>query len=154
MGLFGSKNNDSQVLSVRTSEELEREVEEFDFAKHPASATTTSSELYALIQAGYQPINVAFGNVVYSMGIKGVVRSILRALKRGEMSDFTRFNRETRLLARNRMLEHAKEMGADLVVDVRFEIQEIADFMEITAVGTAVKKTTRPSGEVPIVVGV
>ncbi len=132
-------------------EQLEQELKNINFSTYPKGMTLNPQELYLLQQAGYEPINVVFGSIVYSMGLQGILKSFRRALKRGEMSDFTKINQDARELARNRMLEKAMSLGATHVVSVGLHVNEWADFVEIVATGTAVKRV-RDAQSLPIAV--
>jgi uncharacterized protein YbjQ (UPF0145 family) len=140
-------------MKFHTVEELEEELKSFDYSTSPRSATLTPHEIYLLKQAGYEPVQIVFGNVVYSMGIAGLFRTVMRAFTRGEMFDFTRLNKDARHLARNRLLTEAQSLGATDVFGVFFDTKEYADFIEIIATGTAVKKVASLT-TTPIAVGV
>lgn len=142
-----------QKTSLRLSnlDVLDKELSAFNLASEPYGTTLTAQELYVLEKAGYEIVNVVIGNIVYSMGIRGMFKSFQRALSRGEMVDFTRMNKDAREIARNRMLKQAKEIGATAVIDITFQTHEYADFIEITAIGTAVRRV-RPASDIPIAV--
>ncbi len=85
-------------------------------------------------------IGVVYGLVVRSMGIVGGVTSSFRALRRGEVPEYTQLLEDSRRHAIDRMVENAQLMGADAVIAVRFDSSEIGQqFTEIVAYGTAVK---------------
>lgn len=130
---------------------IEKELKATVLAQEPHGTTLTAQELYVLEQAGFEVVNIVIGNIVYSMGLRGMLKSVRRAFVRGEMTDFTRMNRDARELARNRMLDEARKIGATNVIDVVFEVHEYADFLEITAVGTAVKRV-RDANRLPVAV--
>ncbi|GAC1437465.1 MAG: hypothetical protein NVSMB65_11740 [Chloroflexota bacterium] len=141
-------------VAVKDVVALEAEMRAFDLAAAPRSTTFAAHDLYLLEQGGYSIVQVVFGNIVYSMGVKGLLRTVGRALRRGEMTDFTRMLNDAREIARNRMLGRAQELGATAVVGVTFETQEFADFLEVTARGTAVvKKGDQPSTPLAVAVG-
>jgi uncharacterized protein YbjQ (UPF0145 family) len=143
-----------QQVRVNSVTVLDQEIDAFDLRKSPHGTTLTAQEVYVLEKAGYEVLNVVIGNIVYSMGIRGLLKSFQRAFTRGEMVDFTRMNRDARHIARNRMLEEAENLGATTVIDVVFETHEYADFLEITAMGTAVRKVQESNYNDPeIVVG-
>lgn len=148
---FGSKKpaeeQGKEKITFHTTDELEKEIEHFDAKSSPGSTTLTPHELYLLKQIGMEAVQVVFGNVVYSMGVRGLLRTVWRALSRGEMVDFSRLNKDARLLARNRMVDEAKKLGATLVVGVRIDTREYADFMEVVATGTACRKIDKPPAE-------
>ena len=125
---------------------LEEEIRGVDLTAMPWSTIMPANEVFLLQKAGYEPLQVVFGNVVYSMGMRGVFRSIRGAFKRGEMPDFTRMNRDAREVARARMLVAAKAVGGDGVVDATLDVQELADFLEVTMTGTAVRRIANRDG--------
>ncbi len=87
-----------------------------------------------------ETVGVVYGLVVRSMGIVGGVTSSFRALRRGEVPEYTQLLEDSRRHAIDRMVENAQLMGADAVIAVRFDSSEIGQqFTEIVAYGTAVK---------------
>ena len=147
------EGQEHQQILTMTVHELDEEIRSFDLINAPKSATFTPHDLYLLQQAGYEPIQVVVGNIVYSMGIGGVLRSLRRGLRRGEVPDFTQLLQDGRVLARNRMLEYARAVKADAVFGVVLETEEFADFIEVTATGTACRKIGEGKQNTPISVG-
>lgn len=85
-------------------------------------------------------LGVCYGLVVRSMGLVGGVTSSFRALRRGEVSEYTQLLEDSRRHAIDRMSDNARLLGADAIVGVRFDSSEIGgQFTEIVAYGTAVK---------------
>ena len=85
-------------------------------------------------------LGVVYGLVVRSMGFTGGVTASFRALRRGEIPEYTQLLEDSRRHAIDRMVENAQLMGADAVIAVRFDSSEIGQqFTEIVAYGTAVK---------------
>jgi uncharacterized protein YbjQ (UPF0145 family) len=85
-------------------------------------------------------LGVCYGLVVRSMGVVGGVASSFKALRRGEVSQYTQLLEESRRHAIDRMVENASLMGADGLIAVRFDSSEIGQQLtEIVAYGTAVK---------------
>ena len=85
-------------------------------------------------------LGVCYGLVVRSMGLVGGVASSFKALRRGEVSQYTQLLEESRRHAIDRMIENASLMGADGLIAVRFDSSEIGQQLtEIVAYGTAVK---------------
>jgi uncharacterized protein YbjQ (UPF0145 family) len=85
-------------------------------------------------------LGVCYGLVVRSMGVIGGVTAGFRAMRRGEVPEYTRLLEDSRRHAIDRMVENASLMGADAVVGVRFDSSEIGQQLtEIVAYGTAVK---------------
>jgi uncharacterized protein YbjQ (UPF0145 family) len=85
-------------------------------------------------------LGVCYGLVVRSMGLVGGVGASLKALRRGEISQYTQLLEDSRRHAIDRMVENAGLLGADAIIAVRFDSSEIGNqFTEIVAYGTAVK---------------
>ncbi len=84
-------------------------------------------------------IGLCWGLVVRSVGfVKGFSGS-LRALKAGEVHQYTEVLEQARRHALDRLIEHAQAMGANAIAGVRFDSSEIGNNMsEILAYGTAV----------------
>jgi uncharacterized protein YbjQ (UPF0145 family) len=84
-------------------------------------------------------IGLCWGLVVRSIGVvKGFTGSI-RALRAGEVDEYTAVLDQARRHALDRLIEHASAMGANAVAGVRFDSSEIGNNMsEILAYGTAV----------------
>ena len=99
---------------------------------------TTGLELPGMTVA--ENLGVVYGLVVRSMGFVGGVASSFKALRRGEVSQYTQLLEDSRRHAIDRMVDNARLMGADAIVAVRFDSSEIGQqFTEIVAYGTAVK---------------
>jgi uncharacterized protein YbjQ (UPF0145 family) len=85
-------------------------------------------------------LGVCYGLVVRSMGVVGGLTSSFRALRRGEVPEYTQLLEDSRRHAIDRMSDNARLMGADAIIAVRFDSSEIGgQFTEIVAYGTAVK---------------
>jgi uncharacterized protein YbjQ (UPF0145 family) len=85
-------------------------------------------------------LGVCYGLVVRSMGLVGGVASSFKALRRGEVGQYTQLLEESRRHAIDRLVENASLMGAEGLVAVRFDSSEIGQQLtEIVAYGTAVK---------------
>jgi uncharacterized protein YbjQ (UPF0145 family) len=85
-------------------------------------------------------LGVCYGLVVRSMGLVGGVAGSFKALKRGEVGQYTRLLEDSRRHAIDRMIENAGLVGADAIIAVRFDSSEIGgQLTEIVAYGTAVK---------------
>jgi uncharacterized protein YbjQ (UPF0145 family) len=89
-------------------------------------------------------LGVVFGLVVRSMGLARSVGAGLKALRQGEVTQYTELLEDSRRHAVDRLIENARLAGADAVVAMRFDSSEIGQQLtEIVAYGTAV--VTRPS---------
>jgi uncharacterized protein YbjQ (UPF0145 family) len=84
-------------------------------------------------------LGVCYGLVVRSMGMIGGVAAGFKALRRGEVSQYTQLLEDSRRHAIDRMVDNAGLLGADAIIGVRFDSSEIGQQLtEIVAYGTAV----------------
>jgi uncharacterized protein YbjQ (UPF0145 family) len=91
-----------------------------------------------------QTIGVIYGLVVRSMGMIGGVAAGFKALRRGEVSQYTQLLEDSRRHAIDRMVDNALLVEADGLIGVRFDSSEIGQQLtEILAYGTAVKLAPR-----------
>ena len=86
-------------------------------------------------------VDEVFGVVVRSMGFAKSFTGSFKAFKRGEVSQFTETLQENRQAAVERMIDNAKELGANGVVGMRFDSTDMGEnqgMAEIVAYGTGV----------------
>jgi uncharacterized protein YbjQ (UPF0145 family) len=103
---------------------------------------TTALELQGLTIE--RDLGVAFGLIVRSMGFAKSVGAGFKALRQGEVSQYTELLEDSRRHAVDRMIDNARLLGANAVIAMRFDSSEIGQqFTEIVAYGTAV--VTRPT---------
>jgi uncharacterized protein YbjQ (UPF0145 family) len=82
---------------------------------------------------------VAFGLVVRSMGMVKSLGAGFKAMRQGEVTQYTELLEDSRRHAVDRMIENARLMGGNAVVAMRFDSSEIGQQLtEIVAYGTAV----------------
>jgi uncharacterized protein YbjQ (UPF0145 family) len=89
---------------------------------------------------GYLPIKLVLGTAVYSLGVIGGLKSILKSFARGEISDLTTMIYDAREHAIGLIRDEAAALGADEVVGIKTQIHEIGGMIEFMAIGTAMKK--------------
>ena len=83
---------------------------------------------------------MARGSTIQAKHIGKDIMSGLRSIVGGELTEYSEMLEEAREKAINRMVEDAKKMGADAVVNVRFMTSMVmAGAAEMLAYGTAVK---------------
>ncbi len=98
---------------------------------------TTGLELQGLTVQ--QNLGVAFGLVVRSMGVIKGIGAGFKALRQGEVSQYTELLEDSRRHAIDRMIENAKLLGGNAIIAMRFDSSEIGQQLtEIVAYGTAV----------------
>jgi uncharacterized protein YbjQ (UPF0145 family) len=86
-----------------------------------------------------QNLGVAFGLVVRSMGMVRGISAGFKALRQGEVSEYTELLEDSRRHAVDRMIENARLLGANAVISMRFDSSEIGQQLtEIVAYGSAV----------------
>lgn len=89
-----------------------------------------------------QTLGIARGNVIRAKHLGTDFVAGLRNVVGGEMVEYTKMIAEAREQAYDRMVAHAKDLGADAIVGMRFTTSTIAQgAAEILAFGTAVKIT-------------
>lgn len=122
-----------------------------DAEPHKFSTSDDGQELYAQLDAGFQPICFAFGNVAYSMGLARGLLGGLKTLGRGEIKEYSDMFNHTRHLALNRIIAHAKEHKANAVLGIRTTILPFGGVNEMLMIGTASHNpqlATNPANEV------
>jgi uncharacterized protein YbjQ (UPF0145 family) len=84
-------------------------------------------------------LGVAFDLVVRSMGFAKAMGAGFKALRQGEVSQYTELLEDSRRHAIDRMIDNARLLGANGVIAMRFDSSEIGQQLtEIVAYGTAV----------------
>jgi uncharacterized protein YbjQ (UPF0145 family) len=102
-----------------------------------AFPVTTAFELQGMTVQ--RDLGVAFGLVVRSMGVVRSVGAGFKALRQGEVTQYTELLEDSRRHAIDRMIENAKLLGANAVIAMRFDSSEIGQQLtEIVAYGSAV----------------
>ncbi|MDI6724365.1 MAG: heavy metal-binding domain-containing protein [Methanobacterium sp.] len=91
---------------------------------------------------GYEIIETrgfCYGLTVRSRGVGGQIGAGLRSLVGGEIKEYVRMMEESRDQSLYRMIDHARQMGANAIISVRYDSNEVSNVMqEILAYGTAV----------------
>jgi uncharacterized protein YbjQ (UPF0145 family) len=115
----------------------------------PASAATAAFPVTTALalegMAVERDLGVAFGLVVRSMGAIKSIGAGFKALRQGEVTQYTELLEDSRRHAIDRMIENARLLGANAVVAMRFDSSEMGQQLtEIVAYGTAV--VVHPAG--------
>ena len=80
-----------------------------------------------------------YGLTVRSRGAGGQIGAGVKSLFGGEIKQYVTMMEESRDDALERIIDHAKELGANWIVAIRFDSNEISNVMqEILVYGTAV----------------
>jgi uncharacterized protein YbjQ (UPF0145 family) len=84
-------------------------------------------------------VGLCFGLIVRSVGLAKGFTGGLKALRAGEVTQYTDVVEEARRHALERLVAHAQELGGNAVIGVRFDSSDVGDGLsEIVAYGTAV----------------
>ncbi|HUA94414.1 MAG TPA: heavy metal-binding domain-containing protein [Acidimicrobiales bacterium] len=86
-------------------------------------------------------LGMVFGLVVRSMGAVRGIGAGFKAIAGGEVTQFTKLLEDSRRHALDRMIENARLVGANAVIQFRFDSSEMGQgqaLTEIVAYGTAV----------------
>ncbi|MEM0161193.1 MAG: heavy metal-binding domain-containing protein [Thermoplasmata archaeon] len=86
-----------------------------------------------------QVIGPIWGITVRSRGLGQNIAAYFRSWAGGEIGLYTKMLSDARKTAMDRLRESAKELGANAVIEIRFDTSEISKVMnEVVAYGTAV----------------
>jgi uncharacterized protein YbjQ (UPF0145 family) len=93
-----------------------------------------------------------FGLVVRARNVFSNFGASLRTVVGGEVEGYTKLLTDSRNQARERMWREARRRGANAVVAMRFDCNEIGDIMsEVAAYGTAVTVEPDPPPDVTVI---
>ncbi len=107
----------------------------------PVTSELTGEELWNLTKMGYAPLRLLLGTSVYSLGVTGGIGAFFKGLSRGEVGSVTDLIYRARENCLGHIESEAKEIGADAVIGTKVFIYEMGGgFVEVLAIGTAVKK--------------
>jgi uncharacterized protein YbjQ (UPF0145 family) len=83
-------------------------------------------------------VGLCWGLIVRSVGTVKGVTGAFRSMRAGEVPQYTEVVSEARHTALERLVDHAKELGGNVVVGVRFDSSDVGQGLaEIVAYGTA-----------------
>ncbi len=95
-----------------------------------------------------ETLGAVWGLTVRSRGLGGNIAAGLRSIVGGEIKEYVKMLNDSRTEAMRRMMDRAESMGANAIIEMRFDTSEISQYMtEIVAYGTAVKIEKVESGE-------
>ena len=88
----------------------------------------------------FEPLGIVKGTVVQTKNVGRDFMAGMKTLVGGEIVGYTEMLNEARQIATKRMVDEAKEMGADAVSGVKYgSSQVMSGAAEVIAYGTAVK---------------
>ncbi len=101
------------------------------------STAADAQQLYCQIDAGFSPLAFVFGNVAYSIGVGGNLMGSIKQLARGEVAEYSKIFDDTRHLALQRIVDDAKNHGANAVIGIETTISPLLGAQEMMMIGTA-----------------
>ena len=104
----------------------------------------SAQELYCHMDAGYEPVSHAFGNIAYSVGVGGGFLGALKSLQRGEITEYSNIFNHTRHHALDRLVQQAKTDRCNAVVGIRTHIMPWMGIHEMVMTGTAARHASLP----------
>ena len=91
-----------------------------------------------------EALEIVKGNVVMSKNVGRDIMAGLKTLVGGEISGYTEMLNQARQIAVKRMVDEAKSLGADAIINIRYGSSAVmSGAAEIIAYGTAVKLKKR-----------
>jgi uncharacterized protein YbjQ (UPF0145 family) len=112
----------------------------FNSSKAPITSDLTCAEMWNLTHMGYVPLKLVLGTAVYSLGVVGGLKAMLKSFSKGEVHDLTSLIYDAREHAIGLIADEANSIGADDVVGIKTHIHEMGGLLEFMAIGTAVKR--------------
>lgn len=114
------------------------------------TTSTDGQDMFAQVDAGYDPVKFVFGNVAYSIGIASGIIGAFKTLARGEVKEFSDIFNKTRHLALERISKETREAGANAVVGIETTILPfgMTGVKEMLMIGTASKNAILPTDSV------
>jgi uncharacterized protein YbjQ (UPF0145 family) len=98
------------------------------------------------MDAGYIPQKIAVGNVAYAIGAVGGIMGGLKTLVRGEITEYSNILNHTRHLALDRIVNEAKQAGANSVMNIETRILPyVVGITEMLMIGTASTNSALPA---------
>ncbi|HUC87725.1 MAG TPA: heavy metal-binding domain-containing protein [Candidatus Binatia bacterium] len=103
------------------------------------SSSSDGQEFYCQVDAGYNPVRFVFGNVAYSIGIGRNFLGEIKEMVKGEITQYSNIFNITRNLALERIIQEAKDCGANSVIGIRTTILPFGanGVQEMIMIGTA-----------------
>ena len=87
-----------------------------------------------------EALGLVKGTIVQTKNVGRDIMAGMKTLVGGEIAGYTQMLNEARQIATKRMVDEAKEMGADAVIGVKYgSSQVMSGAAEVIAYGTAVK---------------
>lgn len=87
-----------------------------------------------------ETLSIVKGSTIMSKNVGRDIGASFKSLVGGELKGYTEMMNEARAMATKRMVDEAKELGADGIVNIRYASSSVMQgAAEVIAYGTAVK---------------
>lgn len=107
----------------------------------PITSDLTNEEMWNVINAGYCPIKLVLGVSVFSIGLAGGIKALMKSFVRGEVTELTYMIYQARLKALGMISQDAASCGAEDVLGVKTYVYDCGGgIIELLVIGTAIKK--------------
>ena len=128
------------LVSVAIEQRLRApKAEELDEAAEPAGLLLANTDRVPA-RAVTEVLGLVQGHTIYAIWLGKDISAVVRLILGGELTEYTQMMGKARSVARRRMAQQARELGADAVLNVRFMTTSvIGAAAELLAYGTAVK---------------
>jgi uncharacterized protein YbjQ (UPF0145 family) len=111
------------------------------YTESPITSDLTNEEMWNVISAGYCPVKLVLGVSVFSVGLAGGIKALVKSFVRGEVKELTYMIYQARLKALGMINQDAAGCGAEDVVGVRTYVYDFGGgIIELLVIGTAIKK--------------
>lgn len=122
---------------ITTGTTIHRKDEPAGRPRRQFSTSADAQEFFCQVDAGFEPLHFAFGNVAYSIGLGGSIGGSLRGLVRGEVPQYSKIFDHTRKLALERIVDDARRFKANAVIGIETTISPLMGTQEMMMIGTA-----------------
>jgi uncharacterized protein YbjQ (UPF0145 family) len=115
-----------------------------DLGEQPLPIPCTTGNDFHAFDVQHE-VGLAFGLFVRSIGMAKGFTGGIKAMRAGEVTQYTQVLEESRREALERLVTHAQHLGGNAVLAVRFDSSDVGEqgLQEILAYGTAVVVTPR-----------
>lgn len=87
-----------------------------------------------------QNLGMVQGHTIYAIWLGNDLSALVRLILGGELTEYTELMGKARSLATRRMIDRARQLGADAIINVRYTTNSVVgSAAELHAYGTAVK---------------
>jgi len=112
-----------------------------DYRGQAFTSDLSGQEFWLIIDKGFLPVGIVMGNCLYALGALHHLVTNAKSTLRGELKEYSDAMYQARELALARMQFEADQLGADGVIgiDMKMEFLHDNEWMEVIAMGTAVR---------------